>query len=70
VTRLLDESKKLKQDVIDVYLSMHIYPQQSRKPDKTLLGSWNPHLKTRNQPNFLKCTFPNEASAKEIMGSV
>ena len=45
VIRLLHESKKIKQEVIDVYLSMHIYPQQSRKPDKTLLGSWAQHLK-------------------------
>jgi len=45
VTRLPDESKKMKQDVIDVYLSMHIYQQQSRKPDKTLLGSLTRHLK-------------------------
>jgi hypothetical protein len=60
----------MKQDVIDIYLSIHIYPQQSRKPDKILFGSWIPHLKTRNQPNFFKCIFSSEASVKEIMGSV
>jgi hypothetical protein len=37
VTRLLVESKKMRQNVIDVYHSTHIYPKQSRKPDKTLL---------------------------------
>lgn len=49
---------------------MHIYPQQSWKPRKTLLGIWTRHVKTRNNSNFLMCIFFNEASVKEIMGSM